>query len=101
MVGADHPCLTGHFPGNPVVPGVMILDAVLAAARGQVGANRPLQRLPQIKFLRPLLPEQVVTIELNAVATSAHQQRLRFRILREGEVLSSGELLFSAAETAT
>jgi len=96
-VSADHPCLAGHFPGNPIVPGVVILDAVLAAARAQLGSDWPLRRLPQIKFLQPLLPGQAALIELTAVATAADQQRLRFRILREDEVLSSGELLFTAA----
>jgi len=29
----DHPSLPGHFPGNPVVPGVVILEEVLEAIR--------------------------------------------------------------------
>ena len=29
-IAADHPCLPGHFPGQPVVPGVVVLDRVLA-----------------------------------------------------------------------
>ena len=31
-IAPDHPALEGHFPGQPIVPAVVILDAVLAAA---------------------------------------------------------------------
>ena len=58
-VPAEHPCLPGHFPGRPVVPGVVLLDQVMAAA-GMAGAAR----LPSAKFLRPVLPGEEVSVEL-------------------------------------
>jgi len=96
-IGADHASLAGHFPGNPIVPGVVILDAVLAAARRRAGADWQLQRLPHIKFLQPLMPDQAVTIELTADVTLAAPQRMRFRVMRGTELLSSGELLLAPA----
>lgn len=86
-IGADHPCLAGHFPGNPVVPGVLLLENVLRAAEGWLGRDFPSLRLPQVKFLQPLLPEQDAVIELQRVGA-----RIRFRIEREGTLLASGEL---------
>jgi 3-hydroxymyristoyl/3-hydroxydecanoyl-(acyl carrier protein) dehydratase len=59
---AGHPCLPGHFPGRPVVPGVVLLDRVLEAARG-AGLGRP-ARLPSAKFLRPVGPEEEVVLTL-------------------------------------
>src|SRR3546814_12694558 len=70
FVGGDnHPAVPGHFPGRPIVPGVVILDRVLdaiEAAHGPLGALR----LPQVKFLRPLLPGQAAWVEIDAVAPS-------------------------------
>jgi len=34
---ADHPVAAGHFPGNPIIPGAMLLDEVLQAIRDAAG----------------------------------------------------------------
>ncbi|MDO5609774.1 MAG: hypothetical protein Q4G62_03165 [Pseudomonadota bacterium] len=86
-VAADHPSLPGHFPGQPVVPGVLLLDAVQSALAAQVGEIAALS-LPQVKFLQPLLPDQAADIEL----TEAAPGRWRFRILRGDELIASGEM---------
>jgi len=57
IISADHPSVAGHFPGNPIVPAVVILDEVL----GAFAAWRPDARvlgMPAVKFLAPLRPEQ-------------------------------------------
>jgi len=85
-IPADHPSLPGHFPDRPVVPGVLLLDRVLEAIEA-MGAEPGAVRLPQVKFLRPLLPEQQARIELEAMS-----QGWRFRILRGAEPIASGEV---------
>ena len=37
IIRADHPSLPGHFPGAPLVPGVVILDEVIAGYRFRAG----------------------------------------------------------------
>lgn len=88
-IAEDHPCLPGHFPGRPVVPGVVLLEQVLA----RIGEDHGALRLPRVKFARPLLPGQAARVELDGAAP-----RWRFRVLRGDELLASGEV--RAAEPA-
>jgi 3-hydroxymyristoyl/3-hydroxydecanoyl-(acyl carrier protein) dehydratase len=60
-IPADHPALPGHFPGNPVVPGVILLDHATTAILTAHPGHR-LAALPHIKFLRPVRPGDTVTI---------------------------------------
>ena len=86
-IAPDHPCLPGHFPGRPLVPGVVVLDRVLAAIEAAHGPLGPL-RLPQVKFVQPLLPGEAARVELDGTAP-----RWRFRVLRGEVVLASGEVV--------
>ena len=55
-VTADHASLPGHFPGNPVVPGVLLLDRVMHGLQQATGLQ--LSHLKQVKFISALLPEE-------------------------------------------
>ena len=89
-ISSDDPCLDGHFPGRPLVPGVVLLERVLAAVEAQHGPLGPL-RLPQVKFLHPVLPGQAAQVCLEGEAP-----RWRFRVLHAGRVLASGEVVADA-----
>ena len=89
-VPVDHPALPGHFPGQPIVPGVVLLDRVIEAIEAGHGPLPPL-RLPQVKFLHPLLPGQAAQVCLEGEAP-----RWRFRVLRGDTVLASGEVVVAA-----
>jgi len=91
VVPHDHPCLPGHFPGRPVVPGVVVLDHVLQAVEALHGP-RAAMRLPQVKFVQPLLPGQTASVTLEGDGP-----RWRFRVQREEALLVSGELVAEAA----
>ena len=84
-IDPEHPALAGHFPGNPVVPGVVLLERVAAALRAWRG-----ERVEKIdaKFLQPLLSGERAMIELHAAAAG-----VRFTVTRaDGVPLARGTL---------
>lgn len=89
QVAADHPSLPGHFPGSPLVPGVMLLEQVALALRAWRGER--LVRVQDAKFVAPLLPEQHAQVTL----ADTHG-RVRFEIRREGELLARGTIVGAA-----
>ncbi|HJW47709.1 MAG TPA: hypothetical protein VJ484_14650 [Lysobacter sp.] len=92
VITPDHPSLPGHFPGRPLVPGVVLLDRVIAAIEAQHGPLGPV-RLPQVKFVLPLLPGESARIELDGATP-----RWRFRVLRGETLLATGEVVAGADE---
>lgn len=64
-VPVDHPALPGHFPGRPLVPAVLILDAALRA----IGADRPGARIMAARFTAPLTPEQTLALTWETAAS--------------------------------
>ncbi|MGB5853633.1 MAG: hydroxymyristoyl-ACP dehydratase [Rhodanobacter sp.] len=83
---ADHPALPGHFPGQPLVPGVLLLEQLALALR--VWRHQRLVGVPEAKFVAPLRPGEPARLELLPVAASA--SRARFRIERDGTLLALG-----------
>ena len=83
----DHPSLPGHFPGRPIVPGVVLLERVLEAIE-LTHAPLAALRLPQVKFMQPLLPGELAQVVLEGVAPRWH-----FRVLRDATLLASGEII--------
>ncbi len=84
-IAPDHPALPGHFPGNAVVPGVVLLDRVAAAIERAWGQN--VVSLPQVKFLRPLAPDQIVDLFIERDATGT-----RFRFVSGPDLIASGAI---------
>jgi 3-hydroxymyristoyl/3-hydroxydecanoyl-(acyl carrier protein) dehydratase len=83
-IAATHPALPGHFPGNPIVPGVVLLDRIASAIERAHGAR--LAAIAAVKFLAPLKPEE--DAELRVTFDGA---RVRFRIDRGGAPILRGE----------
>lgn len=85
-VAADHPAFAGHFPGHPVLPGVVLLDEVLALAERHL--HRPLGDLlvRVAKFHAPVTPGARLTVEL------AGSGPVSFSVSCDGIRVASGEI---------
>jgi 3-hydroxymyristoyl/3-hydroxydecanoyl-(acyl carrier protein) dehydratase len=92
-IGADHPSLPGHFPGEPIVPGVVILDEILAALTEWREGSR-LTAISAVKFLAPLKPKQSFTIQLSANQDAENEIEFRCRV--EDRVIVEGRLQISS-----
>jgi len=92
IVPSDHPALPGHFPGQPIVPGVVLLGWVLEQARSRLEFGRGASRWQRIKFLNPLGPDQAIRLELDGDST-----RFSFLIKREdGSLIARGQCRHAA-----
>ena len=102
-VSANEPYLQGHFPNHPIMPGVLVVEAlaqtscVLAVA---TGGRRPgegylhyLAGLDAIRFKRPVRPGEL--LELRSTIASARSQLMRFdcRALVDGELACAGKMM--------
>jgi 3-hydroxyacyl-[acyl-carrier-protein] dehydratase len=88
-IAADHPSLPGHFPGAPLVPGVLILDEVFAALHDW-NKECHLTAIRAVKFLQPLKAEQLFTICFSAGKDDASEVSFCCHI--EDRVIVEGQL---------
>lgn len=79
----DHPAFPGHFPGHPIVPGVVLLDWAQGAIEARAG--QPLQALTEAKFSCPATPADTLELDFEVGATT-----VRFEIRSATRKVASG-----------
>jgi len=70
VFGAELPVFAGHFPGRPLVPGVLLIEAVRCAMERVHGRAFGIEAVPDARFLLPLLPGERVVIEIAVTAVA-------------------------------
>lgn len=90
---ADHPVFAGHFPGHPIVPGVLLLDWAQTVIEAQLG--QPVQALAEAKFHSPATPTDVLELDFE-VGISA----VRFEIRSAVRKIASGRFALPSSATA-
>lgn len=84
-ITAEHPALPGHFPGNHIVPGVVILQHVIETATSE---GYTVNGVANAKFSAPLLPGQSCQINFEPKGS-----RLQFEVVLMQEVVVQGTLV--------
>lgn len=87
-IAASHPAFDGHFPGSPVLPGVVLLDEAIRAIELADGGTARCWRVASVKFLRPVVPGEALALQQERLASGG----IRFTILSAGQAVATGAL---------
>jgi 3-hydroxyacyl-[acyl-carrier-protein] dehydratase len=88
-ISAEHPALAGHFPGAPVLPGVLLLDEMLRAVELESAAAATHWRIGSAKFVKPVRPGETLTLEHERQANGS----IRFSVSSAGQPVAHGVLV--------
>jgi len=106
QVSANESFFQGHFPGAPVMPGVLVIEAL-----AQCGAILALREIPdrdeklvfftsikEAHFRRPVVPGDTLILEVTALRFGPRIQRMRGEAKVDGQLCADAELMSVIAE---
>lgn len=106
-VSVNEPYFMGHFPDAPIMPGVLVIECaaqlcslVIAPEDAAADENKlyVLLKVKDFKFLRPVIPGDQLTIEVNCTMASAAAYEFSAVISVDGKVKAKGSMLFTAMD---
>jgi UDP-3-O-[3-hydroxymyristoyl] N-acetylglucosamine deacetylase/3-hydroxyacyl-[acyl-carrier-protein] dehydratase len=105
-VTMNEPYFQGHFPGHPVMPGVLQVEAMAQAGSvmlfrrmnvtGKIGY---FMSADSVKFRKPVVPGDTLFIEVELVTQKRNIMKARGRCLVNGEVVSEAEMMFGIVDS--
>ena len=102
-VTINEPFFQGHFPGHPIMPGVLIIEAMaqvggmllLTHFEGQNVADKVVyfMSLDNVKFRRPVLPGDQIRFELEMIAFRGKTCRMKGQGFVDGQIVAEAEMM--------
>src|SRR5262245_8338624 len=107
-VTANEPCFQGHFPGNPVMPGVLIIEGMAQTAGALCMSTidefkePPLvyfMAIDKARFRRPVVPGDTIHYHVQKMRNRGRVWRFRARALVDGALVAEAEVSAVIVET--
>lgn len=101
FVDPADPIFVGHFPAKPIVPGVLLIEAVAQTAGVMLGSSGPqlagvgqalLAAVNRFKFLKIVTPGQTLRVETIKLTQVGQMAGIGGKVWVDGEIVASGEL---------
>ncbi len=103
-VTLNEPFFQGHFPSVPIMPGVLILEAlaqtggILVHQKGYGKKIAVLLNVTSAKFRRPVVPGDVLHLHAKGIHISGNGGRFRAKALVDGQLVAEAELSFALVD---
>lgn len=85
----DHASAAGHFPGNPIIPGALLLAEVLRAIEADLGQVLHPFQIKAAKFLHPVRPGERLLVEFSG----PDGKKIKFSCTASGTEVLAGEVV--------
>jgi 3-hydroxyacyl-[acyl-carrier-protein] dehydratase len=101
-VTANEPFFQGHFPGQAIMPGVLIVEALAQAGGATLlqsqtrdGQLAMLAGIDNFRFRRPVVPGDTLRLEVELLRMRGPIGKIQGRALVDGELVAEGEITFA------
>lgn len=96
-LNGSHVIFQAHFPGNPITPGVCIVQMISELLQNRLGRQLQLSRIANLKFVSVISPVTMpdVSIKFASVQSNDQECRTKGTIEAQGKILTKFSIIFN------